>query len=336
MSNLRLRPYRTKDSEKIVEWYKDERTFYRWCAGILGEYPITSEQFDKAMSNRIDSDNFFPFVAFNEEGIQGFFTMRVPGDDNTEIRFGFVIVNPEIRGEGYGKQMLELGKKFAFEVYKCKRISLGVFADNILAYKCYKSIGFTELGSTSESTFMVEKGECIELEMFIEKQNLQQITLEDKNGIQNLSELATSILKEYYDPIIGSEQNDYMLKKFQSVEGITQQLEEGYNYYIYNLDGIGVGLVGFYQRGDEMYISKYYIHKDFRNKGIGRKLLKFVESEALKKDIYKITLNVNRFNDTIEKYKKMGFAIIKEEKNDIGQGFIMDDYVMCKDLLKKK
>ena len=42
---LRLRPYKTEDAEKILSWSNDEKSFYKWSAGILGEYPITKEQF---------------------------------------------------------------------------------------------------------------------------------------------------------------------------------------------------------------------------------------------------------------------------------------------------
>ncbi len=44
---IRLRPYKEKDTETILSWVKDEKSFYRWTAGILGEYPLTVEQFQK-------------------------------------------------------------------------------------------------------------------------------------------------------------------------------------------------------------------------------------------------------------------------------------------------
>lgn len=42
---LRLRPYNVNDVDKVLSWSRDERAFYKWSAGILGEYPITKEQF---------------------------------------------------------------------------------------------------------------------------------------------------------------------------------------------------------------------------------------------------------------------------------------------------
>lgn len=43
---LRLRPYNKNDAEIIMSWIKDESAFYKWTAGVLGEYPISEEQFN--------------------------------------------------------------------------------------------------------------------------------------------------------------------------------------------------------------------------------------------------------------------------------------------------
>lgn len=42
---LRLKPYNLNDADIILSWSKDEMAFYKWSAGILGEYPITKENF---------------------------------------------------------------------------------------------------------------------------------------------------------------------------------------------------------------------------------------------------------------------------------------------------
>ena len=85
-----------------------------------------------------------PFTAFDETGIVGFFTLRNPGKSFEELRFGFVIIKPDMRGKGYGKDMLRLGIKLAFDVYGAKRASLGVFENKLAAYNCYKSVGFKD------------------------------------------------------------------------------------------------------------------------------------------------------------------------------------------------
>ena len=165
MNQLRLRPYRRDDALTIVNWCETEEAFYKWSAGILGEYPISVERLTNATSGRDDNDKYFPFVALDEDGVVGFFILRQPGDDRDELRFGFVIVDPNHRGEGYGKRMLQLGLKYAFEIYGAKKVSLGVFENNPGAFYCYKAIGFTENGQVENYNILNDDWKCIDMEI---------------------------------------------------------------------------------------------------------------------------------------------------------------------------
>lgn len=135
---IRIRPYKATDADTILSWCQDEKAFYQWTAGVLGNYPITEKEFGFV-------EDLMPFTAFDESGIVGFFTLRNPNESLDELRFGFVIINPDKRRKGYGKAMLQLGLKFVFEIYGAKRASLGVFENNLAAYYCYKAVGFKEV-----------------------------------------------------------------------------------------------------------------------------------------------------------------------------------------------
>lgn len=155
---IRLRPYNTNDADTILSWSNDKISFYKWSAGVLGEYPITKKQFGFV-------NNLMAFTTIEDNEIVGFFTMRRPSESFDELRFGFVVVNPEKRGKGYGKAMLQLGLKFAFEIYGAKRVSLGVFENNESAYYCYKAVGFQDvvLEKTETYTVLGEEWKCKEL-----------------------------------------------------------------------------------------------------------------------------------------------------------------------------
>lgn len=146
--------------------------------------------------------------------------------------------------------------------------------------------------------------------------------------INELSILATKIVREHYDPIIGKAQNDYMLNKFQSVEGINKQISEGYIFYWAIFNGSRAGFFSYTYKEDKLYISKLYIDKAYRGNKIASEIIQFLTKEARKENLSKIFLNVNKRNDeTINIYKHLGFKILREEKNPIGEGFYMDDYV---------
>ncbi|MBP5273809.1 MAG: GNAT family N-acetyltransferase [Abditibacteriota bacterium] len=150
----------------------------------------------------------------------------------------------------------------------------------------------------------------------------------DKEGAEAMSRLASAIIRDYYDPIIGKEQNDYMIAAFQSPESIAEQLERGCRYFFVAEDGEYAGFMAFYLRKDILYLSKFYLAKEKRGRGLGRGMLAFVIKEARKAGRGAIELNVNKHNPTIEIYGHMGFAAVRAEKNDIGGGFFMDDYVL--------
>lgn len=155
---LRLRPYKYTDADTIISWCKDEVSFYKWTAGMLGEYPVSEKEFHSVTS-------LMPFTAFDESGIVGFFTLRTPKETMDELRFGFVIVDPEKRGKGYGKEMLRLGLKYVFEIYRAKKASLGVFENNASAYYCYKAAGFKDITPEEIETYHIlnEEWKCLEL-----------------------------------------------------------------------------------------------------------------------------------------------------------------------------
>ena len=149
----------------------------------------------------------------------------------------------------------------------------------------------------------------------------------DLQAVEHLSGLASAIVKDYYDPIIGPEQNDYMIGKFQSVPGILDQFAHGYTYYIARDGERDLGFMGYYPRGDALYLSKLYLKKEERGKGYGRKMMDFVSRAAREMGLAAVELNVNKGNPTVRIYEKMGMVRIRSEKNPIGQGFYMDDYV---------
>ncbi|EDS73228.1 acetyltransferase, GNAT family [Anaerofustis stercorihominis DSM 17244] len=157
---------------------------------------------------------------------------------------------------------------------------------------------------------------------------IDKININEKDKIKELSVFASNIVKEYFDPIIGSSQNDYMIEKFQSVKSITSQLNDGYDYY-FVLDDFNerIGFIAFYPKGECMYLSKFYLGKDNRGKGYSKEMLDFIIDKARMCGLKGVTLNVNKNNPVINVYEHFGFVKIREEKNDIGSGFYMDDFV---------
>lgn len=155
------------------------------------------------------------------------------------------------------------------------------------------------------------------------------ITAEERN---QLAFIADEIWHEYFVCILTNEQIDYMVEKFQSVHAITNQIQnQGYEYYLLVQDGTDIGYIGIRPEDDALFLSKLYIKKDFRGNGYASKAFDFLVNICWDRKLNHIWLTVNRFNEhTITVYQKKGFAIIRSQVTDIGNGFVMDDYVMQK------
>lgn len=148
--------------------------------------------------------------------------------------------------------------------------------------------------------------------------------------IKQLAELASQIWHEYWTCILSPEQIDYMVDKFQSETAITNQYKnENYTYYFINLNGKNIGYFGISDKEDYLFLSKLYISKANRAKGIGHQAFEKIKEIAGTKNYNRIRLTVNKYNEnTIKAYKKWGFLIIDSVVTDIGSGFVMDDYIM--------
>lgn len=164
---LRLRPYKRCDAEHIVNWIKTEKSFYQWSAGRLGEYPITAAALTDHYDSMADRDDFYEMTAMDGCEVAGHMIMRFLDEEKTSLRFGFVVVDDTKRGKGYGREMLKLALKYAFEILKVSRVTIGVFVNNTPAYKCYKSLGFVESSSEPRENYKIlnEEWECVYLEM---------------------------------------------------------------------------------------------------------------------------------------------------------------------------
>jgi len=169
-----------------------------------------------------------------------------------------------------------------------------------------------------------------EIEVSVEEINI--VIAGDNPAIQKIEALAREIWLEYYPSIISIEQIFYMLFKFQTVEAIKQQIEDGYMYYlILDRKAFELGYLAFQPREEELFLSKIYIKKEFRGQGLGKQALEFVAHVAKQNKLGKITLTVNKNNkNSIAAYLKSGFIKKEEVVSDIGGGFVMDDYVLEK------
>ena len=145
------------------------------------------------------------------------------------------------------------------------------------------------------------------------------------------AQLAHRIWNQHYVPIIGQAQVDYMVEKFQSETAITEQIKNGYDYFLIDYLGTPSGYLALVANTSEkkLMISKIYVDAAHRGQNLGCLLLDFAIQQAKNHNLTTLWLTVNKDNsNTIQWYKKHGFKIKEKIVMDIGNGFVMDDYVL--------
>ncbi|OMF19725.1 GNAT family N-acetyltransferase [Paenibacillus sp. FSL H8-0548] len=152
--------------------------------------------------------------------------------------------------------------------------------------------------------------------------------------IAEVARLAAEIWREYYVSIITIEQIEYMIGKYQTIPAIKDQINhQGYEYYFIQHDGSAVGYMSVRQEEEKLFLSKFYIGKEHRGRSYASQASVFLEQLCKDRNLSHIWLTVNRYNESsIAVYEKKGFKIVREQRADIGNGFVMDDFIMQKEI----
>ncbi len=149
-----------------------------------------------------------------------------------------------------------------------------------------------------------------------------------------ISALAREIWLATYPGIITQAQIDFMLEQRYGHERLYDDLEDAEKWLDQAfLDGRRIGFAFSEIYKGEFKLDKLYIHPDVQRKGVGGQLIAHVAERARKLDYPCVVLAVNKRNEkAIGSYKKYGFAVREAIVDDIGGGFVMDDYIMEKKL----
>lgn len=152
--------------------------------------------------------------------------------------------------------------------------------------------------------------------------------------IRRMTKVAEVVWREANTAFCSPEQVEYMIEMFQSYEAVSGQLMHGYRYFLVEEDGEILAYFGVQPQGERLFLSKFYILKEHRGKGIFSMGLEFMAQLCRERQLDTIYLTVNRNNThACEVYLHKGFKIAEEAVADIGCGFVMDDYIMEYDVI---
>ncbi len=163
---------------------------------------------------------------------------------------------------------------------------------------------------------------------------IEKISLKD---LQRIIELAEKTWEPTYKEILSKEQLIYMFEMMYSEDVLRNRMLNGNDFYISKINQIDVGFLETVKNDEyKLYISKIYVDPNYQKKGIGKYLIEFLEKKAISMKFKSLKLNVNRYNPAQHFYTRIGFRIEKQIDIEIGNGYLMEDYIMEKELLENK
>jgi GNAT superfamily N-acetyltransferase len=162
---------------------------------------------------------------------------------------------------------------------------------------------------------------------------MQEIKKSSTNEIPLIQQLSKEIWNKVYPTIISQEQIDFMLDMMYSEEALHQQMTElNHQFIIIYFSGTPVGFASYSVKSiiepTVIRLNKLYLQPEYHGKGLGRAIVVYIIPQAKLLAGSLLELNVNKNNPAVAFYKRQGFSIASETVLDIGNGYVMDDYIM--------
>ncbi|GLB52935.1 N-acetyltransferase [Neptunitalea chrysea] len=158
-----------------------------------------------------------------------------------------------------------------------------------------------------------------------------------ENDVFLIRELALKVWPDTFKSILSEQQIAYMMDMMYSVPALQEQLKNNCRFLIIKKEDSAVGFVsfeiGYNQNPEVTKLHKIYILSEYQSKGLGKITINKVATIAKENNCTILALNVNRYNaNAIISYEKIGFTKTKVENINIGNGYLMEDYIMEKKL----
>jgi ribosomal protein S18 acetylase RimI-like enzyme len=166
----------------------------------------------------------------------------------------------------------------------------------------------------------------------LSSQPMVHLRLLAKEELILIQKIAHQTWPSTFAGLLSEAQIAYMLNWMYDLKMLESQVEKGHNFFVAEEQGDAIGFAGFelnHLEGPKAKLHKLYLLPSSQGKGVGKVLLLEVAKRAREAGQKSMVLNVNKYNKkAIDFYLALGFVTIRQEVNDIGSGYVMDDDVM--------
>ena len=159
------------------------------------------------------------------------------------------------------------------------------------------------------------------------------ISVASESQLGIIQNLAKVIWPDAYGAILSEAQLDYMMEMMYSNDSLRSQLLSNNVFLLAEIENKIVGFASYelnYQNSSSTKIHKLYVLPEIQGKGVGKGFMQYIQNIALKQANSALILNVNKYNKAKDFYLQNGFEIAESVVVQIGNGYVMDDFIMRK------
>ena len=150
-----------------------------------------------------------------------------------------------------------------------------------------------------------------------------------QKDIPLIQQLTYAVWPHTYENILTTEQIAYMLDMMYSTSALSKQMNEGHQFIFVREEDKFIAFASYAYYEPSVYkLHKIYALPDQQGKGIGKFIINYISAQIKPLGATALQLNVNRYNRAKGFYEKLGFKVTGEEDIDIGNGYLMNDYIM--------
>ena len=158
-----------------------------------------------------------------------------------------------------------------------------------------------------------------------------EVTKADLADFETIHGLASRVWPQTYKAILTEPQVEYMFDMMYSQAAYNEQITiKNHHFLLAKEDKQFLGFASYElnARYEITKVHKIYVVPEAQGKGVGKVLINRIANLAKKHGNDKLILNVNRYNTAVKFYQSLGFTKVGEEDIDIGNGYLMEDYIM--------
>ena len=171
---------------------------------------------------------------------------------------------------------------------------------------------------------------------------IDTIEVKTEADLETVLRINEQVQKTHFDGILPDGQIDYMISTLWTPEKFRAAMEkDGEQFFLFRENGDDIGFYSYVPTATRpesnpeetgIKLSHIFLLEASRGKGLFSRAFNDIAETGRALGHNSMFLTVNRGNNAVDIYRHKGFEVTAEIDIDIGNGYVMNDYVMKCDI----